>query len=219
MSRVPPLAGLLLAALLILPALAQEPQPTPDAKTITLPAPTLTGTVSVEQALAARRSVRQFADRPLDRREIGQLAWAGQGITDPATGHRTAPSAMARYPITLYLCTPEGVFRYLPHGHRLEQVSTTDSRAALSNQKQVQSAPLVFAITADYEAPKFGANAERFIAIEAGRIGENIHLQAVALGLGSVTVGGFEPEAAGKALGLTGAQRVVYLLPVGAKRQ
>ncbi|MGI9602159.1 MAG: nitroreductase family protein, partial [Acidimicrobiales bacterium] len=71
---------------------------------VELPEPILDGDVSLEEALTGRRSARTFgaADVPLD--VVGQLLWAGQGVTDNG-GHRTAPSAGARYPIDLYAIT------------------------------------------------------------------------------------------------------------------
>jgi len=71
---------------------------------VRLSRPKLTGPVSLEQTLARRRSVRQFTRQQLDLAQISQLAWAGQGITEPRRGFRTAPSAGALYPIRLYFC-------------------------------------------------------------------------------------------------------------------
>jgi len=107
----------------------------PVLKIIQLAEPKLTGPVSFEQALAKRRSVRQFTNQPLKFTQIGQLAWAGQGITKPAEGPqpalRTAPSAGAIYPIELYFATPEGLFVYRPDQHRLEETLNQDERGRL----------------------------------------------------------------------------------------
>jgi len=64
-----------------------------EQKKIQLPEPNMSGTVSLEMAIRARRSTRQFADKQLNYAQIGQLAWAGQGITDKQHGLRAAPSA------------------------------------------------------------------------------------------------------------------------------
>ena len=69
-----------------------------SAEPVVLPSAQVTGAVSIEQALATRRSVRGMADRPLTLAEVGQLCWSAQGVTDEK-GHRTAPSAMATYPL------------------------------------------------------------------------------------------------------------------------
>jgi len=158
-----------------------------QAADISLPAPSLTGKVSVEEALAKRRSVRSFTQQGLSLQQIGQLAWAAQGITGSG-GKRTAPSAMAVYPLQLYLITSDGVFRYLPEGHRLAKVSGSDARAALSSQFSVRDAPLDFVIVGDLAKARarLGDRAERFVCIEAGHVAQNIHLQAVALALMTV---------------------------------
>ena len=91
---------------------------TPTLQMIALPTPRLKGTLTLEEALAKRRSVREFTAEQLSLEEIGQLLWAAQGITHPA-GYRTAPSAGALYPLEVYVTTPEGVYHYDPQGHRL----------------------------------------------------------------------------------------------------
>ena len=101
-------------------------------KIIQLPSPRLTGQVSIEQALASRRITQQFTNQQLDFEQIGQLAWAGQGIINEQEGLRTAPSVGTTYPIKLYFATPEGMFLYHPHQHKLEELSNQDIRERLS---------------------------------------------------------------------------------------
>ena len=72
------------------------------ASTTALPAPVTDGSFSVERALHERRSWRDPAPTPLALAQVGQLCWAAQGVTDDK-GHRTAPSAMAVYPLDLYV--------------------------------------------------------------------------------------------------------------------
>jgi SagB-type dehydrogenase family enzyme len=183
---------------------------------IALPAPDTIGKVPVEQALAKRRSVRQFAPEDLTLSQIGQLCWAAQGITEPTHGLRTAPSAMAAYPLDLYVVKSDGVFRYLPQGHKLIKLSGEDKRAAISTQASVGAAPVVFVMVGVMSrTARFGPRAERFVAIEAGHVGQNLHLQAVALGLGSVSVGGFQDADVVKALDLPEGQTPFYVIPVG----
>ena len=45
-----------------------------------LPEPVLSGRMSVEEAIARRRSLRRFSDRTLSTEQIAQLCWSGQGI-------------------------------------------------------------------------------------------------------------------------------------------
>ena len=119
---------------------------------VSLPPPTTTGGMGVAEAIAKRRSVREFTKEDLTIEQISQLAWAAQGITEPQRGLRAAPSAGALYPLELYLFTKDGVFHYLPKGHKLEQIGTRDRRHELSlaalGQSSVASAALDFVITA-----------------------------------------------------------------------
>lgn len=186
-----------------------------------LPPPALTGAVSLEEAMAQRRSVRAFDETPLSPAELGQLLWAAQGITHEA-GFRTAPSAGALYPLEIYVATAEGVFHYSPQGHHLKALSGTDARPALYEaalrQEAVRQAPAVFVVTAVYErtAKKYGAErSPRYVHLEAGHAAQNLLLEAVALGLVAVPIGAFEDERIQAALGLPRDHEPLYLIPTG----
>jgi len=189
-----------------------------------LPPPRLDGPLSLEEALAARRSVRSFTPEPLTLEEIGQLVWAAQGITDPA-GLRTAPSAGARYPLRIYVVTAAGLARYVPEGHQLLRLGSADLRADLRraafDQAAVGEAPLVIVITAVIErtAERYGAErAERYVAMEAGHAAQNVLLEAVSLGLGAVPIGAFDDAQVRRVLELTEDEAPLYLVPVGHPR-
>ena len=189
-----------------------------------LPPPRLDGLLSLEEALAARRSVRSFTPEPLTLEEIGQLLWAAQGITDPS-GLRTAPSAGARYPLHVYVATAAGLARYVPEGHQLLRRGSTDLRADLKraalDQEAIGEAPLVLAICAVVErtAERYGAErAERYVAMEAGHAAQNVLLEAVSLGLGAVPIGAFDDAAVQRVLGLGDGEAPLYLVPVGRPR-
>ena len=187
---------------------------------VELPSPEVTGTVSLEQSLHDRRSAREYAATPLTLDEIGQLLWAGQGITDD-DGHRTAPSAGARYPLELYAVTATELMHYLPAGHRVEQRADTTILGALPeaafDQEFVGNAPLVVVIAADpaRTEQEYGAMAGDLVQREAGHAAQNILLQATALGLVAVPVGGFDPATVEGLLALPPGQAVQYLIPIG----
>lgn len=187
---------------------------------VELPAPDLNGTRSLEQVLHERRSVRQYAPSALTLDELGQLLWAGQGITDD-DGHRTAPSAGARYPLELYAVTATDLMHYLPLGHRVEQRADNTTLLALGDvafgQEFVGSAPLVVVIAADLARTEqeYGAMAGDLVNREAGHAAQNILLQAAALRLAAVPVGGFDPAAVARLIALPPGQTVLYLIPVG----
>jgi len=197
----------------------------PSAEAIALPAPRLDGTVSLERALAERRSVREFRRAALGLAELSQLLWAGQGVTS-AAGCRTAPSAGALYPLELYVVAgeveplPAGVYRYVPAAHRLSRVAFGDRRkplaAAALGQDWMRSAAaaLVVASVEERTARKYGARAALYVSFEAGCASENIALEAAALGLGTVVVGAFDDDVVASLLSLRPGERPVAILPV-----
>lgn len=187
---------------------------------VALPPPAATGTISVEQAIARRRSRRAFRPDPLPVATIGQLLWAGQGVTSP-DGKRAAPSAGALYPLELYVVTPAQVMRYLPEGHRAQTRAVPDLRpgltAAAFGQPHVGAAPAIIIVAAvpGRTQRKYGTRAEAFAQLEAGHAAQNILLQAAARGLAAVPVGSLDPARAAVTLALPPGQTVLYFIPVG----
>ncbi len=224
------LFGMLLLAACVPPAAGVPPitstvpsDALPDGAepTVALPAPRLHGDVSVEEALARRRSVRDFTATPLSPAELGQLLWSAQGITSPE-GFRTAPSAGARFPLEVYAVLSEGVYHYEPHGHQLRLHVRGDQRPALHavalRQNSVLRAPTVIVITAIYErtASRYGMErTPRYVHLEAGHAAQNVLLQAVVMGLGAVPIGAFYDDQVQQALSLPADQQPLYLIPVG----
>ena len=187
-----------------------------------LPVPVTDGHVSLERAIGLRRSVREYRTDPLPIATIGQLLWAGQGITGTG-GKRAAPSAGALYPLELYVVSRSRVIHYLPDGHRIETRASADLRgelrAAAYGQEHVAAAPVVIVVAAlaDRTRRKYGARASAFVEREAGHAAQNILLMAAALGLAAVPVGSVDPMRCAVALALPADERVHYLIPVGMR--
>ncbi len=195
-----------------------------------LPGARTEGKVSLERAIQERRTVRRFVSRPLSPEQLGQLLWAAQGVTGSLGMKRAAPSAGALYPMTVYAAAGgvrrlnAGVYRYSPGGHGLEATLEGDVRQAVAkaclNQMWVADAPVILAIAAEYEriTGKYGRRGVQYAVIESGHIGQNIFLQAVALGLAAGIVGAFRDGDLGKAIGLPGKGTPLLVMPVGYKR-
>ena len=210
-------AAILLAATA---SLAAEPQ------AVALPKPALTGKVTLEQAIARRRSVREYAPGALTLAEVSQLMWVAQGITSP-DGKRATPSARAVYPLQVWLVAndvtglPAGIYRYEPKEHALALVAAGDQRdsmaAAASGQAPIEHASAIVAVIGDsaLAATKFRGNADRWLGMEAGFVVQDVYLECTALGLGTVMVGGFEEGAARRALGVPPGWEALALMPVG----
>ncbi len=187
--------------------------------------PTLKGEVSIEEALARRRSVRKFSDKSLKVKEIAQLLWAAQGITSDK-GKRTAPSAGALYPLSIYLVAGDvdglspGVYRYRPKAHAIVKIKGADQRAKLTRaaggQRWVGDAPATIVIAVNYgRMDHYHQRGKMYADMEQGHAAQNILLQATALGLGAVPVGAVSEAGLAKVLDLPAEFTAEYLVSVG----
>lgn len=199
------------------------------AELIKLPAPSVQGERSLEATIAERRSVREYGRRALTLEELGQVLWAAQGITSES-GLRSAPSAGALYPLEVFAVIGRvqginsGVYRYAPQQHALAASGDGDRRKALARaafgQMWLADAPAVIVLTGEpaRTARKYGSRAERYVAMEAGHAGQNILLQANALGLGAVVVGAFSDREVLEILDFPPSSIPLSLIPVGPVR-
>ncbi len=197
----------------------------PVAGMIELPSPRLDGELTLEEAIFERRSVREFANIPLNLEQISQLLWAAQGITDSWRNFRSAPSAGALYPMEIFLVVGDvedleaGIYHYNPDEHSLDKMKEGDIRGDLSRaalgQRAVDQAPVNLIIAAEFgrTTGRYGTRGERYVYIEAGHIGQNIYLQAVALGLGTVAIGAFHDDDVAELLEIDFDP--LYIFPVG----
>jgi len=192
-------------------------------KIIKLPEPNKDGAISLEQAISSRRSRRNFLSKTISLEQIGQLAWAAQG-QGAQSKYRTVPSAGATYPLEVFVGTGDGLYHYLPARHCLEQLNDQDLRAKLASaalgQTFVEAAPmtLVFAAQFGRTTGRYGQRGIRYVYMEAGHAAQNVHLQAEALGLGSVAVGAFDDISVSRVLSLPDYFEPVYMVVVGRCR-
>ena len=232
---------LLLATILVLayaccsPAPGVSPTepfaPTPvlgPEKALKLPQPRMESTVSLEEALLQRRSVREYANLPLTLEEVSQLLWAAQGVTSE-WGGRTAPSAGALYPLEIYLAVGKvdnlapGVYKYRPERHELVQIKPDDVRNELAGaalgQAWIKEGAIDIIIAAVYDRTtrKYGDRGVRYVHMEAGHAAQNIYLQAAALDLSVVTVGAFYDDQVKGITGMLEDEIPLYVIPVGRK--
>ena len=196
---------------------------------IRLPPPKKKGDVSLEEAIAKRRSVRRYAAEPVPLSSLSQIMWAAQGITDSDMQLRAVPSAGVLFPLEIYVLVgidgveglQEGVYHYNVDRHSLECLKLGDLKAELARaalrQQFVYRAALDIVICAVYErtAWRYGRRAERYVHIEVGHVGQNICLQAMALGLGAVPIGAFDDEQVVGILGTREEVRPLYIIPIG----
>jgi SagB-type dehydrogenase family enzyme len=193
---------------------------------VALPEPDLASDCSLRQALQSRRSSRDYLADPISLQQSAQLLWAAQGITSPG-GLRTAPSAGAIYPVRGYFLSfrvkglPAGFYGYNADDRTLTLQSKGDKSKRLTkacgDQQCVEGCAAALLLTAWYSRinREFGEAAQKLVALEAGHIGQNWHLQATALGLGSISVGKFDAAALKLLLPIPQDEEPIYLLLAG----
>jgi SagB-type dehydrogenase family enzyme len=227
------LVGVVLCAIIVsaVPLRAKEKtktMPEYEQEIIKLPAPKYNSSTSIEEALLKRRSVRDFKDKPVTLSEISQLIWAAQGSTDQGV-LRTAPSAGALYPLELFVVAgnvsglPAGIYKYSPKSHALLSIVKGDRRIDLCNaalgQSSVKRAAAVVVLSGVYErtTTKYGERGIRYVHMEAGHAAQNVYLQAVPLGLGTVVIGAFCDEEVKRILKMADREKPLYIMPVGRR--
>jgi SagB-type dehydrogenase family enzyme len=180
--------------------------------------------MSLVATLAARRTIRELSADRLRPDELGQLLWAAQGISHDGI-RRTAPSASALYALEAYAATPDGLFHYAPGAHALGRRGDRDLRRALQaasgDQPFMGSAPLIVilcVVIARLTSRHGPERAVRYADFEAGHAGQNLLLQATALGLAGVPVGSFSDDEVRQVLGLPADESPRYLFAIGRLR-
>jgi SagB-type dehydrogenase family enzyme len=199
-------------------------------KEIALPEPATESSFSIEKTLHQRRSVRSFTNQAIQIADVSQLMWAAQGITESSRDFRTSPSAGATFPMEIYVVATnvgeleQGLYHYQIGKHTLEQKISGDLRGPLLESALMQEwlgqAAAIIIVCADYSRTtgRYGERGIRYVHIEAGHVGQNLALQAVALGLGTTMVGAFYDEQLQEVLNLPTNLDPLYIIPVGHPR-
>ncbi len=194
-----------------------------------LPHPNYDGNISVEKAIKSRRTVRSFSSRPLQLAHLSQLFFSAQGITEDGGFKRAAPSGGALYPLDVYAVVGKGavegldpaVYHYISSSHKITTIATGDRRGLLAkaalHQMWMADAPVNFVITAEYAriCSKYGQRGVRYAIIEAGHVGQNIFLQAEALGLKAGIVGAFNDREVIRVMEIPSEHEPLLVMPAG----
>jgi SagB-type dehydrogenase family enzyme len=197
-----------------------------------LPQPDVAGRVPLEKIIKSRRTIRSFASSRIALKDFSQMLWAAQGIIEAGGFRRSVPSGGALYPIDVYGVVGENgveeleaaVYHYEPRSHEITLRVAGDlrqevARAALG-QMWMAGAPVNLIVTAEYKrsSSKYGERGVRYSMIEAGHVGQNIFLQAEALGLGAGIVGAFQDQEVIRVVKLDPGHEPLLLMPVGYKK-
>ncbi|HYA73193.1 MAG TPA: SagB/ThcOx family dehydrogenase [Roseiarcus sp.] len=191
-------------------AAAQEPT------ALKLPPPRKTGGMPFFDAIARRRSIREYSDRPLPQQALSDLLWAAFGVNRP-DGGRTAPYARHIIMIDVYVATAEGVWLYEPASHALLPRMTQDIRAATGEQDFVGHAGLDLVYVAHGERMSDVPPQERILnaCVDTGFIGQNVYLFCASEGLATVFRGALDASKLARIMKLPSEQFVTYAQTVG----
>jgi SagB-type dehydrogenase family enzyme len=189
-----------------------------NSRVITLPPPQTTIGADLFAALAARKSTRAFAPRPLSPEQLSNLLWAAFGINRPGSNGRTAPSAHGWQEIDVYAALPDGLYRYDAAAHALVLAVDKDVRALTGVQDFVPQAPLNLVYVADFARMRDATEEDRlfFAATDAAVIAENVYLCCAASGLATVVRGLVDRRKLAPAMALRREQRIVLAQSVGS---
>lgn len=183
---------------------------------IVLPAPERAGGLPLMEAIAARRSRREFARTELPMPMLSNLLWAANGVNRD-DGGRTAPSAMHANEIDIYVALPSGAYLYDAKENALQLVAGSDIRRVTGYQDFVDEAPLDLVYVADHGRMTLipVASRESFASVAAGAITQNVYLFAASSGLATVIRAWINREAIAEALGLPHDHQVLLSQTVG----
>ncbi len=195
---------------------------------IRLPGELAYKSLTVEQAIANRRSQRDFSGQTMSLAELSHLLLYSSGITDKRHGRRAAPSAGATYPIEVYALVnnvedlSKGIYHYLIPSHELEQKQAGDFGHALSHaalgESMIRHANVVLSLSAVFQRTqrRYKERAQRYIFFEAGHIAQNAYLVATSMGLGACAIGAFYDDEVNRLFGLNGRdESALYLVAIG----
>ena len=188
--------------------------------------------VSVETAIARRKSRRSYTEDAIKLEELSFLLWATQGLREKRSAvrnFRTVPSAGCRHALETYVAAfrvegiPKAIYRYLPMSHQLvefikhEYLEDLISRAALGQSFAGESAVTFIWTTIPARMEwRYGMASYKVIAIDAGHVCQNLYLACEAIGAGTCAIAAYDQEFADRVLGLDGDEEFsIYMAPVG----
>ena len=167
--------------------------------------------------LKERKSSRAFGPRILPKRVLSNLLWAANGINRPASGGRTAPSAMNQQEIDIYVATAEGLYLFDANGRLLRPILKQDIRGLTGSQDYVRDAPVNLIFVADYARMTRTPAEDRdlYAAADTGFISQNIYLYCASEGLATVVRGSIDRTILAEAMKLRPEQKIILAQSVG----
>jgi nitroreductase len=188
-----------------------------DLKPVLLPKPQTEGGRLLMQVLKERKTVREFSPKSLPPQIMSDLLWAAWGINRPDSGRRTAPSALNKQEIDLYVATQEGLFLYNAKENSLKPMVSKDLRALTGRQPYVKDSPISLIFVADFSKMAGGTDEdkERYAWIDTGYISQNVYLFCASEGLATGVRALIDRPVLAREMNLRPDQRITLAQSVG----
>jgi nitroreductase len=178
-----------------------------NAQEIKLPAPDRNGGQPLMKSLNERKSTRSFSEKDLSDQQLSDLLWAANGFN--REDKRTAPTAMNRQELELYVISKKGIYFY--NAKELRLVKDGDYRKSAGTQAYVYDAPIHILIVSDTKKTA----SQQYSYTNCGYISQNIYLYCASEGLATVARGSFNKKELHGLLQLSKSQEVLLAQTVG----
>ena len=164
--------------------------------------------------LQKRRSERKYSSQEISLQTLSTILWAACGVSDPKTGKITAPSAINMQDIKIYVCSKDGACLYNAKANTLTKVYDKDLREVLAGRQAfAKSAPITLLLVSTKDTDR--SPNERYGAVDAGYVSQNIYLACTALGMKTVARAQMDAEALRQALNLPATTLLELNHPIG----
>jgi nitroreductase len=208
------IVAVIVASIIIIPVVGHDITMAQEQKSIQLTKPQIAGNPLME-VLAKRTSSREFSSEPLPENILSNMLWAAAGINRPDSGKRTAPTAMNKQEIDIYVATPNGIYIYDAKSHSLKMIVAEDLRGLTGKQDYVKEAAVNLIYVADYSRMGSASDKELYAAADTGFISENVYLYCASAGLATVVRAYIDKPMLSKAMKLRADQKIILAQSVG----
>ncbi|MBR6240975.1 MAG: SagB/ThcOx family dehydrogenase [Lentisphaeria bacterium] len=185
----------------------------PKAETVALPAPAKTGGMPLMQALAERKTIRDYKPGELDAATLSEILYAANGVNRP-DGKRTIPTAMNTQDLEVYVALPGAAYHYDAKANKLVRIEAGDFRADLITRKDLAANSACILVYAA-DTTKNRSPETKYSAIHVGEASQDVYLYAASKGLGTVSLGMYDEAAVRKVFKLDAKMNVILAQAVG----
>lgn len=169
-----------------------------------LPAPVMTGGKPLMEAIAERKTIREFKAQDIDEQTLSEILWTAFGISHD--GKRTIPTAMNQQNLKVYVVKNDGAWLYDAAGNTLTQITAENLQPLFATQDFMKNVPVNLV---------YVGSDEKYSPMHAGSAYQNVGLYAASKGMHSVVRGYFDNDKVTKALGLENGERAIVSQAIG----